>query len=366
MKDTLRMLTKEVKVGNLTIGRKDEIIIQSMTTTKTHNIKATVDQINELAAAGCQIVRVSCPTVKDAQAIKEIKEQIDVPIVADIHFNYKIALEAIEAGVDKIRINPGNIGSEERVEKIVKACQVKNIPIRIGVNAGSLEKHILDKYGFPTADGMIESAHFHVNILEKLGFTDIIISLKSSDMLMAVEAYEKASKIFPYPLHIGITEAGTKFSGTIKSSIGLGLIIGQGIGNTMRVSLSENPIEEVKVAREVLKNFKLINDMPTLISCPTCGRIDVDMIPIAHELEAFLQKIKAPLKVSLLGCAVNGPGEAKEADIGIACAKGEGLLFKKGEIVSKIPEDQLLETLKTEVKIMEEKYLTNLENKKNN
>lgn len=349
--------TKQVRVGNLTIGGCDEIILQSMCTTKTTDISATVKQINELEEVGCQLIRVACPTIEAARAIKEIKERVSIPIVADIHFNYRIALEAIEAGVDKIRINPGNIGNKERVSAVVEKCKEKNIPIRIGVNAGSLEKSIVEKYGFPTAEAMVESARFHVNILEELGFEDIIISLKASDVLMSIKAYEMASKEFKYPLHLGITEAGTAFGGTIKSSIGLGVLINQGIGNTMRVSLSENPVEEIKVAREILKNFNLIKDMPTLVSCPTCGRIEVDMLPIAKEVENFLMNIKVPLKVSVLGCAVNGPGEAKESDIGIACAKGEGLLFKKGEIVGKYPEGQLLEVLKREIKELEKKML---------
>ncbi|WOO87053.1 flavodoxin-dependent (E)-4-hydroxy-3-methylbut-2-enyl-diphosphate synthase [Mollicutes bacterium LVI A0039] len=357
-----RTNTRKVMVGNIQIGGNDQIVLQSMCTTKTRDIEATVNQINELEAAGCQIVRVAVPTMEDAKAIGQIKAQTNVPLVADIHFNYRFALEAIEQGIDKIRINPGNIGSEDRVKAVVEACKAKNVPIRIGVNAGSLEKEILEKHGFPTAEGMVESARFHIQILEKLDFHNTIISLKASDMQMAIEAYEMAAKEFDYPMHIGITEAGTSFGGTIKSAAGLGILIHEGIGNTMRVSLSDNPVEEIKVARELLKNFGMITDMPTLISCPTCGRIEVDMIPIAKELEAFLQTIKAPLKVSLLGCAVNGPGEAKEADVGIACARGEGLLFKKGEIVAKVPEDQLLESLKKEVLILEQQYLDNKEN----
>lgn len=349
--------TRTIKVGNIEIGGNNEIVLQSMTTTKTRDVESTVNQINRLVDAGCKIVRVACPTIEDAEAIAKIKEQVSCPIVADIHFNYRIALSAVEAGVDKIRINPGNIGSDERTKIVVEACKEKNIPIRIGVNAGSLEKHILDKYGYPTAEGMVESAKYHVNILEELGFEDIIISLKASDMQMAVDAYEQAAKIFKYPLHIGITEAGTSFGGTIKCSLGLGILINQGIGSTMRVSLSEDPVEEIKVGREILKNFKMITDMPTLVSCPTCGRIEVDMLPIAHELEEFLQTIKAPLKVSLLGCAVNGPGEAKEADVGIACARGEGLLIKKGEIIDKVPESELLSRLKQEVLELEAAYL---------
>ncbi len=354
---TQRRDTKPVMVGSIQIGGNDQIILQSMCTTKTRDVEATVNQINELEQAGCQIVRVAVPTMEDAKAIGEIKAKTNVPLVADIHFNYRFALEAIEQGIDKIRINPGNIGNEERVKAVVSACKEKNVPIRIGVNAGSLEKEILEKNGFPTAEGMVESARMHVKILEDLEFYDTIISLKASDMQMAVEAYELAAQEFNYPLHIGITEAGTSFGGTIKSAAGLGILIHEGIGNTMRVSLSDNPVEEIKVARELLKNFGMINDMPTLISCPTCGRIEVDMIPIAKELEEFLQTIKAPLKVSLLGCAVNGPGEAKEADVGIACARGEGLLFKKGEIVAKVPEAELLDALKKEVLILEQQYL---------
>lgn len=359
---TNRKDTKKVMVGNIQIGNKDEIILQSMCTTKTRDVEATVKQINELEAAGCQIVRVAVPTMEDAKAIGEIKKQINVPLVADIHFNYRFALEAIEQGIDKIRINPGNIGSEDRVKAVVEACKAKNVPIRIGVNAGSLEKEILEKNGFPTAEGMVESARMHIKILEDLEFYNTIISLKASDMQMAIEAYEMAAKEFDYPLHIGITEAGTSFGGTIKSAAGLGILIHEGIGNTMRVSLSDDPVEEIKVARELLKNFGMITDMPTLISCPTCGRIEVNMIPIAKELEDFLQTVKAPLKVSLLGCAVNGPGEAKEADVGIACARGEGLLFKKGEIVAKVPEAELLEALKTEVLILEKQYLESKDN----
>lgn len=359
---TNRKDTKKVMVGNIQIGNIDEIILQSMCTTKTRDVEATVKQINELEAAGCQIVRVAVPTMEDAKAIGEIKKQINVPLVADIHFNYRFALEAIEQGIDKIRINPGNIGSEDRVKAVVEACKAKNVPIRIGVNAGSLEKEILEKNGFPTAEGMVESARMHVKILEDLQFYNTIISLKASDMQMAIEAYEMAAKEFDYPLHIGITEAGTRFGGTIKSAAGLGILIHQGIGNTMRVSLSDDPVEEIKVARELLKNFGMITDMPTLISCPTCGRIEVNMIPIAKELEDFLQTVKAPLKVSLLGCAVNGPGEAKEADVGIACARGEGLLFKKGEIVAKVPESELLDALKTEVLILEKQYLESKDN----
>lgn len=354
-----RNQTRSVMVGDIQIGGNDNVVIQSMTTTKPSDIDKTVEQINRLVEAGCQIVRVSCPTIEDAKAIKEIKKQVSCPIVADIHFNYLIALEAIEAGVDKIRINPGNIGNDERVEAVVNACKEKHIPIRIGVNAGSLEKHILEKYGYPTWEGMIESAKYHVDLLEKLDFHDIVISLKASSLDMAIMAYEEASEMFDYPLHVGITESGTGFGGTIKSSIGIGILLNQGIGNTIRVSISEDPVEEIKVAREILKDLNLITDMPTLISCPTCGRIAVDMFPIVHEIEDFLQTIKAPIKVSVLGCAVNGPGEAKEADIGIACARGEGLLFRHGVQIEKVKEELLVDRLKAEIKILEQEYLEN-------
>lgn len=354
-----RNQTRSVMVGDIQIGGNDNVVIQSMTTTKPSDVDKTVEQINRLVEAGCQIVRVSCPTIEDAKAIKEIKKQVSCPIVADIHFNYLIALEAIEAGVDKIRINPGNIGNDERVEAVVNACKEKHIPIRIGVNAGSLEKHILDKYGYPTWEGMIESAKYHVDLLEKLDFHNIVISLKASSLDMAIKAYEEASEMFDYPLHVGITESGTGFGGTIKSSIGIGILLNQGIGNTIRVSISEDPVEEIKVAREILKDLNLITDMPTLISCPTCGRIAVDMFPIVHEIEDFLQTIKAPIKVSVLGCAVNGPGEAKEADIGIACARGEGLLFRHGVQIEKVKEELLVDRLKAEIKVLEQEYLEN-------
>ena len=290
-----------------------------MTNTFTKDVKATVKQILDLEKAGCEIIRVACLDIEDAKAIKEIKKEIHIPIVADIHFDYKIALEAIKSGVDKLRINPGNIGGKDRVEAVVNACKERNIPIRIGVNSGSIEKEILEKYnGKPTAEGMLESALKHIKILEDLDFYDICVSLKASNLDLCIEAYEKASKSFDYPLHIWITEAGTVFSGTIKSSIGLGVLLREGIGNTLRVSLSDNPIEEIKVAKEILKNCGLYHKSPTLISCPTCGRTQIDLIPIAKEVENFLQGIEKDIKVAVMGCAVNGPGEAREADIGIA------------------------------------------------
>ncbi|MBU8595392.1 flavodoxin-dependent (E)-4-hydroxy-3-methylbut-2-enyl-diphosphate synthase [Shouchella clausii] len=352
-----RKNTRPVKVGNLTIGGNDEIIIQSMTTTKTHDVEATVAEINRLEEAGCQIVRVACPDMRAAEAISEIKKRINIPLVVDIHFNYKFALKAIEGGADKIRINPGNIGKRENVEAVVKAAKEKGIPIRIGVNAGSLERHLLEKYGYPTADAMVESALHHIRILEELDFYDIIVSMKASDVRLAIEAYDKASKAFDYPLHLGITESGTLFAGTVKSAAGIGALLHMGIGNTLRISLSADPVEEVKVARELLKSFGLAANAATLISCPTCGRIEIDLISIANEVEEYIAKIKAPIKVAVLGCAVNGPGEAREADIGIAGARGEGLLFMKGEIVRKVPEETMVEELKKEIdKLAEEHY----------
>ncbi|WP_213422950.1 flavodoxin-dependent (E)-4-hydroxy-3-methylbut-2-enyl-diphosphate synthase [Bhargavaea massiliensis] len=356
---THRSKTRPVRVGNLTIGGSNELFIQSMTTTKTHDVEATVAQIKQLTEAGCQVVRVACPDERAALAIGEIKRQIEIPLVVDIHFDYRLALIAIEQGADKIRINPGNIGKRERVEEVVKAAKSKGIPIRIGVNAGSLERHILQKYGYPTADGMVESALHHIKILEDLDFHDIIVSLKASDVQLAIEAYRKASEAFDYPLHLGITESGTQFAGSIKSAAGLGTLLSMGIGNTLRVSLSADPVEEIKVARELLKVFGLSSNAATLISCPTCGRIEIDLISIANEVEEYISHIKAPIKVAVLGCAVNGPGEAREADIGIAGARGEGLLFMKGETVRKVPEETMVDELKKEIDKLAEEYFEN-------
>ena len=345
----LRQNTRKIMVGDIQIGGNNNVIIQSMTNTKTKDVEATVTQINTLQAAGCQMVRLACFNQEDAYAIKEIKARTSLPLVADIHFNYKFALIAIESGIDKIRINPGNIGSIEKIKMVVDACKEKNIPIRIGVNGGSLEKDILEKYGKPTPEAMIESAQRHVEILESLDFYDICISLKSSNTLLTIKAYELAAKTFDYPLHVGVTEAGSALGGTIKSSLGIGTILYQGIGNTIRVSLSDDPVEEIKVARTLLKELDLIQNVPTLISCPTCGRIQYDLIPIAREMESFLATINHDITVAIMGCAVNGPGEAKHADIAIAGGVKEGLLIKKGEIIKKVPQDQMLETLKSEI-----------------
>lgn len=347
--------TNKVMVGNVQIGNQNKVIIQSMCNTKTKDVENTVKQILELEKAGCEIIRVACKDIEDAKAIKSIKEQIHIPIVADIHFDYKIALSAIEAGVDKIRINPGNIGSEEKIRYVVDACKKKNIPIRIGVNSGSLEHDLLEKYGHPTAKAIVESAKRHVDILEKLDFHNIVISLKASNLDLCIETYEEASKVFKYPLHIGITESGTDFSGTIKSSICLGYLLRKGIGDTIRVSLSDDPVKEIKVAKEILKNCNLYQNSPKLISCPTCGRTEIDLISIAHEVEEFLSTINADITVAVMGCPVNGPGEAREADIGIAGGINEGLIFKKGEIIKKVPQEEIVDYLKQEILNMIEK-----------
>lgn len=352
----LREETRNVQVGNLTIGGNNHVVIQSMCNTKTKNVEATIKQINALEQAGCELVRVAIFDKEDAYAIKEIKKGIHISLVADIHFDYKLALIAIESGIDKVRINPGNIGSIEKVKAVVDACKEKHIPIRIGVNGGSLEKEILEKYGEPTPEGMVESAMKHVKILEDLDFHDIVISLKSSNTMLTIKAYELASKTFPYPLHVGVTEAGTALGGTIKSSLGIGTLLYEGIGNTIRVSLSDDPVEEIKVAKILLKELGLLKGVPTLVSCPTCGRIQYDLIPIAKEMEDFLKDIHLDITVAIMGCAVNGPGEARHADIGIAGGVGEGLLIKHGEIVKRVKQEDMVQTLKDEIlKMVEEK-----------
>lgn len=352
----LREETRSVQVGNLTIGGNNHVVIQSMCNTKTKNVEATIKQINALEQAGCELVRVAVFDKEDAYAIKEIKKGIHIPLVADIHFDYRLALIAIESGIDKVRINPGNIGSIEKVKAVVDACKEKHIPIRIGVNGGSLEKDILEKYGEPTPEGMVESAMKHVKILEDLDFHDIVISLKSSNTMLTIKAYELASKTFPYPLHVGVTEAGTALGGTIKSSLGIGTLLYEGIGNTIRVSLSDDPVEEIKVAKILLKELGLLKGVPTLVSCPTCGRIQYDLIPIAKEMEDFLKDIHLDITVAIMGCAVNGPGEARHADIGIAGGVGEGLLIKHGEIVKRVKQEDMVQTLKDEIlKMVEEK-----------
>ena len=342
-----RTQTKKVFVKDIQIGGSDEVVIQTMTTTKTKNIEETVNQINTLATAGSKIVRLAIFDMDDALAIKEIKKQVRVPLVADIHFNYRLALVCADNGIDKIRINPGNIGNKDRIKQVVDKCNEKNIPIRIGINGGSLEKHIIEKYGV-TAKGMLESAKYHVKLLEEFNFTNIIISLKSSDISKTVEAYRMASKEFIYPLHLGITEAGTLFGGTIKSSIGLGILLYEGIGDTIRVSLSTDPLEEIKVAKELLSALGLYKK-PKIISCPTCGRIQYNMFELVNKVESYLETIDSNITVAVMGCAVNGPGEAASADIGIALGKHEGLIFIDGNIKRKVKEDIMYEEIVKEI-----------------
>jgi len=342
-----RKETKMILVKDIQIGGKADIVIQTMTTTKTKNIRETVKQINTLATAGAQIVRLAVLDIEDAEAIKIIKQQVTVPLVADIHFDYRLALISIENGIDKIRINPGNIGNKEKVALVVNKCKEFGIPIRIGVNGGSLEKEIQEKYGV-SAKGMLESAKYHVKMLEDLEFTNIIISLKSSDISKTVEAYKLASKEFNYPLHLGITEAGTLFGGTIKSSIGLGILLYEGIGDTIRVSLSADPIEEIKVAKELLSGLGLYTK-PKIISCPTCGRLQYEMFEIVNRIEKYLENIEDDITVAVMGCAVNGPGEAKAADIGIAGGKNEGIIFVNGKIKRKVKQIDMYDELVLEI-----------------
>lgn len=344
--------TKVIKIGNKVIGGGNNILIQSMTNTKTEDVEATVNQIKELTVAGCDIIRCAVPTMEAAKAISEIKKQISIPLVADIHFDYKLAIASIENGADKIRINPGNIGSIEKVKAVVDAAKERNIPIRVGVNSGSLEKDIIEKYGHVTADGIVESALNKVKIIEDLGYDNLVISIKSSDVLMCVKAHELISEKTNYPLHVGITESGTLYSGNIKSSVGLGIILHEGIGDTIRVSLTGDPVEEIRTANLILKTLGLRKGGISLVSCPTCGRTQIDLISLANKAEKIVEKYNADIKVAVMGCAVNGPGEAKEADLGIAGGKGEGLIIKKGEIIRKVPEEDLLSEFEKELQTM--------------
>ena len=341
--------TKTIKIGNQVIGGGHPVLIQSMTNTKTEDVAATVAQILTLEKAGCQIIRCAVPTMEAARALGEIKKQIHIPLVADIHFDYKLAIAAMENGADKIRINPGNIGSRERIQAVVDVAKERQIPIRVGVNSGSLEKELVEKYHGVTAEGLVESALDKVKIIEDMGYDQLVISIKSSDVLMCAKAHELIAQKTDYPLHVGITEAGTLFSGNIKSAVGLGIILYQGIGDTIRVSLTGDPSEEVKSAKRILKTLGLRNGGIEVVSCPTCGRTQIDLIGLANKVEDMVQDIPLDIKVAVMGCVVNGPGEAKEADIGIAGGKGVGLLIKKGEIIKKVPEDQLLETLRDEL-----------------
>jgi len=344
-----RERTKVVQIGNVKIGGGNPIAIQSMTNTKTEDVDATVAQIHALEKAGCEIIRCAVPTIEAAEALGKIKKQIHIPLVADIHFDYRLAIAAIENGADKIRINPGNIGDASRVQAVVDKAKEHGIPIRVGVNSGSLEKNLVEKYGGVTAEGLVESAMDKVHMIEEMGYDNLVISIKSSDVLMCVKAHELIADQCKYPLHVGITESGTLLAGNIKSSIGLGLILHQGIGDTIRVSLTGDPTEEIKSAKLILKTLGLRKGGIEVVSCPTCGRTKIDLIGLANQVETMVQDIPLDIKVAVMGCVVNGPGEAKEADIGIAGGIGEGLLIKKGEIVKKVKEDELLETLRWEL-----------------
>lgn len=347
----IKKITRVVKVGNLKLGGDNPIRIQSMCDTDTRNVKATVKQILELEKAGCEIIRVAIPDMEAAQAIGKIKKQIHIPLVADIHFDYLLALEVIKQGIDKVRINPGNIGSEEKVKAVVEACKKKNIPIRIGVNVGSIEKELLEKYG-PTPKAAVESALGHVRILEKLNFYDTLISIKFNSVPQLLEGYRILSKKVDYPLHLGVTHAGPAFMGTVKNAVGLGILINEGIGATIRVSLTADPKEEVKAGWAILQALELRRNGPELISCPTCGRTEIDLISLTNKVEQALKKIKAPLKVAVMGCVVNGPGEAREADVGVAAGKGMGAIFVKGKVVKTVKENQILPALLKEINIL--------------
>lgn len=344
-----RRKTKVVNIGSVAIGGDNPIAIQSMCNTDTRDVNATVNQIKELEDEGCEIIRVAVPDMEAAEAVGEIKKRIGIPLVCDIHFDYRLALKCLEMGVDKLRINPGNIGSRERVEAVVNAAREREIPIRIGVNSGSLEKDILEKYGEVTPQGLVESALRHVEILEDLNYDKIVISIKASNVPFSMETYSLLSKSVDYPLHLGITEAGTLYSGTIKSAAGIGAILGMGIGDTIRVSLTDKPVEEVRAAKEILKAMELRKFGISFVSCPTCGRTEIDLIGLAQRVEKECKNINKDIKVAVMGCAVNGPGEAREADLGIAGGKGYGLIFKKGEILHKLPEDELLGALIEEI-----------------
>lgn len=341
--------TKQIQIGSVTIGGGNPVAIQSMTNTKTEDVQATVAQILALEKAGCEIIRCAVPTMEAAEALREIKKEIHIPLVADIHFDYRLAIAAIENGADKIRINPGNIGSRDRIQAVVDKAKEYQVPIRVGVNSGSLEKELVEKYGKVTAEGLVESALDKVRLIEEMDYDKLVVSIKSSDVLMCVRAHELIADVCPYPLHVGITESGTVTAGNIKSSIGLGLILHQGIGDTIRVSLTGDPVEEIRSAKLILKTLGLRKGGIEVVSCPTCGRTKIDLIGLANQVEQMVEDIPLDIKVAVMGCVVNGPGEAKEADIGIAGGIGEGLLIKKGEIVKKVKEEELLETLRQEL-----------------
>lgn len=344
-----REKTKEIRIGDVVIGGGHHVAIQSMTNTKTEDVEQTAAQIKRLEEAGCEIIRCAVPTMEAAEALREIKKRIHIPLVADIHFDYRLAIAAIENGADKIRINPGNIGARERVQAVVNKAKEYDVPIRVGVNSGSLEKPLLEKYGGVTAEGIVESAMDKVRMIEDMGYGNLVVSIKSSDVLMCVKAHEQIAKICPYPLHVGITESGTLYSGNVKSSVGLGIILHEGIGNTIRVSLTGDPVEEIRTAKLILRTLGLRKGGIEVVSCPTCGRTKIDLIRLANDVEKMVEDIDLDIKVAVMGCVVNGPGEAKEADIGIAGGIGEGLLIKKGEIVRKVKEEDLLSVLRQEL-----------------
>lgn len=347
--ENVRKKSKEVRIGNVMIGGNHPIAIQSMTNTKTEDVRATVEQILKLEAAGCEMIRSAVPTMEAAKAFSEIKKQIHIPLVADIHFDYRLAIAAMENGADKVRINPGNIGSEDKIRAVVEAARERNIPLRVGVNSGSLEKHLIEKYNGVTAEGLVESALHQAELIEDMGYDNLVISIKSSDVLMCVKAHELIADRTIHPLHVGITESGTVTSGNIKSSIGLSLILGQGIGDTIRVSLTADPVEEIVSAKQILKTLGLRKGGIEVVSCPTCGRTKIDLIGLAQQVEQLVKNYPLDIKVAVMGCVVNGPGEAKEADLGIAGGIGEGLLIRKGEILRKVKETELLSELKKEL-----------------
>ncbi|MBD5573043.1 flavodoxin-dependent (E)-4-hydroxy-3-methylbut-2-enyl-diphosphate synthase [Clostridium botulinum] len=348
----MRKSTKKVKVGSIYVGGDSPISIQSMTNTDTRDVKSTLNQINKLEKIGCDIIRCAVPDIEASEALKIITKESKIPVVADIHFDHKLALESIKNGVDALRINPGNIGSMERVKMVAEAAKGKSIPIRIGVNSGSLKKDILDKYGRVCPEALVESALQHVNILEKCNFNDIVISIKSSSVIQMIESYRLISEKVNYPLHLGVTEAGTTFRGTIKSSVGIGTLLAEGIGDTIRVSITGDPLEEIKIGKEILRSLGYVNEGIEFVSCPTCGRTNIDLISIAQEVEKRLSNCNKNIKVAVMGCVVNGPGEAREADIGIAGGKGEGLIFKKGEVIKKVKEENIIAELIKEIEKM--------------
>ena len=345
----MRQLKREVKIGNVTIGGKNPVAVQTMLNVPVEDIEGNVAQAKRCEAAGCQILRVTCPSPADAKCIEAVKNAVNIPIVADIHFDYKAALACADVGVDKIRINPGNIGSRDRIKAVVDAAKERQIPIRVGVNSGSLEKELVEKYNGVTAEGLVESALDKVRIIEEMGYDNLVISIKSSDVMMCAKAHELITNQTDHPLHVGITEAGTLYSGNIKSAVGLGIILYQGIGDTIRVSLTGDPLEEIKSAKRILKTLGLRKGGIEVVSCPTCGRTQIDLIGLANQVETLVQGYDLDIKVAVMGCVVNGPGEAKEADLGVAGGKGVGILIKKGEIVKKVPESELLSVLKDEL-----------------